>query len=218
MTGATMKPRRRGLLQGGLVLALSLLMAAPPAPATVAQEDPEAVVRTLVQHIVDLLEDGDLQGNDGIGRLATAINQDTDLDRLGRMVLGRYWRDADPAQQAEYLELFRELMLQKFVGHLGAYSGAVEDAAGLFEITGSRPVSERDVLVDSLVRPPDRPPVRASWRLRQLDDGGYVIIDLVVENVSLLISQRSEFGSVVERGGIDGLLTEMRARLGRARS
>ena len=215
MTGDPMRPRR-AVLKAAL-LALGLLVF-HPAGQSRAQEDAEAVVGTLVQHVVDLLERGALQGDDGIGRLAAAIHEDTDLDRLGRMVLGRHWRSAEPAQQEEYLELFRQLMLQKFVGHLGAYSGRVEDAAGLFEITGSRPVSERDVMVDSLVRPPDRPPVRASWRLRQLDDGSYVIIDLVVENVSLLISQRSEFGSVVDRGGIDALLSEMRARLEGTRS
>jgi phospholipid transport system substrate-binding protein len=40
-----------------------------------------------------------------------------------------------------------------------------------------------------------------------------VIIDLVVEGVSLLITQRSEFGSVLERAGVDGLIHELQKRV-----
>jgi len=205
---------RRGAL--GVLIALALAYAAPHRPE--AGTAPEAVIETLVQHIVQLLESDELAREDATERLARTIGEDVDLDRLGRLVLGRHWRSADEAQQAEYLELFRQLMLSKFMSHLGVYSGKeLDSASDLFTIEGSRPIGERDVIVDSVVRPPDRPPVRAAWRLRG-DDGGWVIIDLIVENVSLLISQRAEFATVIERGGIDGLLGEMRERVATSRS
>jgi phospholipid transport system substrate-binding protein len=43
--------------------------------------------------------------------------------------------------------------------------------------------------------------------------GEPVIIDLIVEGISLLVTQRSEFAAVLERSGVDGLLTELRARV-----
>jgi phospholipid transport system substrate-binding protein len=49
------------------------------------------------------------------------------------------------------------------------------------------------------------------WRLRPRDDRP-VIIDLIIEGASLLVSQRSEFAAVIERSSMDGLLTELRAR------
>jgi ABC-type transporter MlaC component len=45
-----------------------------------------------------------------------------------------------------------------------------------------------------------------------------VIIDVIVEGASLLVSQRSEFATVIERKDLDGLLAELRARAGSARS
>jgi ABC-type transporter MlaC component len=42
-----------------------------------------------------------------------------------------------------------------------------------------------------------------------------VIIDLVAEGVSLLVTQRAEFGAVIERSGMEGLMAALR---GRARS
>ncbi len=41
-----------------------------------------------------------------------------------------------------------------------------------------------------------------------------MILDLVIEGASLLVTQRSEFASVIERSDVDGLLAELSARAG----
>jgi phospholipid transport system substrate-binding protein len=208
---ATSTPLGRRAALGGIVAFTAVLALADQSRA---QDSPEGVVEDLVGQIVELLQSDDLSGRDGIRRLAETIDQDTDLDRLGRLVLGRHWRTASDEQRAEYETLFRELMLSKFVGHLGAFAGSdLQASDDLFAVRGSRPIGGNDVIVDSVVRPPDRPPLDVAWRLRGGDDESWVIIDLIVENVSLLISQRSEFSSVIESSGIDGLLNEMRQRL-----
>ena len=216
MGGLDAKLIRRAVLGVMAVLGLGLLTARP---GSAVVREPEAVVEGLVGHIIELLESGGLSGEGAIQRLADTIAGDTDLDRLGRLVLGRHWRSASEAQQAEYQDLFRQLMLRKFIGHLGAYaSDDLGPADQLFAVTGSRPAGGDDLIVDSTVSPPGRPPLAVAWRLREAENGGWVIIDLIVENVSLLISQRSEFSTVIERGGIEALLAEMRDRLAQAPS
>ena len=59
------------------------------------------------------------------------------------------------------------------------------------------------------------PPLQVDWRIRELDTGDLVAIDVIVEGVSLIVSLRSEFGAVVERRGMDGLLAELRERIQR---
>ena len=56
------------------------------------------------------------------------------------------------------------------------------------------------------------PPLKVDWRVRERDDGGLVAIDVIVEGVSLIVTQRSEFAAVIERQGMDGLLAELRQR------
>jgi phospholipid transport system substrate-binding protein len=53
--------------------------------------------------------------------------------------------------------------------------------------------------------------VDVDWRLRDAAHGP-VIIDLIIEGISLLVSQRSEFAAVIERSDMEGLLTELQAR------
>ena len=46
-----------------------------------------------------------------------------------------------------------------------------------------------------------------------IDRSGPVVIDLIIEGISLLVTQRSEFAAVLERAGVDGLLAELNARV-----
>jgi phospholipid transport system substrate-binding protein len=203
--------RRRQLILGSLALLPWLL------PGGIARAEPspaaaEAVVRRLVDQVWRLLAE---QGVENLNRddLLLVLDEGTDLTLLGRLVLGRYWRQANQEQQSEYLSLFRRYMFQTFVQRLRQYAGSDLSYVGeRFQIIASRPVGERDILVQSRVAPPSSQPLRVDWRLREAP-GEPVIIDLIVEGISLLVTQRSEFAAVLERGGVDGLLTELRARV-----
>jgi phospholipid transport system substrate-binding protein len=206
---------RRQLILGSAALLGALLpgRAARGLPSAAAAED---VVKRLVEQVWQLLaERGDAPDIDR-DHLLPVLDQGTDLSLLGRLVLGRYWRDASPGQRSEYLELFRRYMLQTFIQRLRQYAGTDMSHPGeRFQIIASRPLGERDILVQSRVAPPTSQPLRVDWRLRERP-GEPVIIDLIVEGISLLVTQRSEFAAVLERGGVEGLLAELRARVTQA--
>jgi phospholipid transport system substrate-binding protein len=203
--------RRRQLILGGLALPGVLLpcgagAAAPPAATA------EEVVRRLVDQVWRMLAEGGIENVDR-DHLLAVVDEGADLSLLGLLVLGRYWRQANPRQRTEYLRLFRHYVFQTFVQRLRQYVGSdLGYVSERFQVIASRRVGERDVLVQSRVAPPAGQPVRVDWRLRDAAEEP-VIIDLIVEGVSLLVTQRSEFAAVLERGGIDGLLSELRARV-----
>jgi len=67
--------------------------------------------------------------------------------------------------------------------------------------------------VKSLVDRGAQQPIRVDWRIT-FPDGRYKIIDIVVEGVSMVQTQRSEFSSVIRRSGgkVEGLLTALREK------
>ncbi|NJO37027.1 MAG: ABC transporter substrate-binding protein [Rhizobiales bacterium] len=146
-------------------------------------------------------------------RLMAAIESQTDLSLLARMTMGRYWGQATAGQQDAFVDVFRRYLLQSFVSRLRRYAGAdLGTARDRFEITATQSAGNGDVVVRSRIHPPAGQPLEVDWRLRSRNDRLF-IIDLVVEGVSLLITQRSEFGSVLERVGIDGLIGELQNRV-----
>ena len=201
---------RRSLIAGlALLGALLPVRAVAAARATAAAEE---VVQRLVDRLWQVLAEQGVGALDEQDLLAV-LEEGTDLTLLGRLVLGRYWRDANPRQRTMYLQLFRRYMVQTFVQRLRQYAGNEAGQPGpAFQVVASRPVGNSDILVQSRVLPSGGQPLRVDWRLRERPDGP-VVIDLIIEGISLLVTQRSEFAAVLERTGVDGLLTELNARV-----
>lgn len=205
---------RRQLFLGTIGLMGTLAVSRVSYAAANREREASAMVSRLVDHILQVI------GSDGGGslqerRLMTAIESQTDLSLLARMTMGRHWRRASARQREQFVEVFRRYLLRSFTSRLRRYAGTdLGRARDRFTIADTKNVGKNDVLVRSRIEPPSGAPLDVDWRLRARNDQLF-IIDLVVEGVSLLITQRSEFGSVLERIGIDGLIGELQTRVER---
>lgn len=128
-----------------------------------------------------------------------------DIEFIGRFVLGRYWQQSTPEQRADYVQLFGEYLVKTYARRLGGYSGET------FTIVSATPAGEQDVLVRTRIDRPGAPPLFCDWRVRVINSQ-YKIIDVMVEGISMAVTQRQDFGAVVQQGGMPALLTALRAR------
>ncbi|MGP1396846.1 MAG: MlaC/ttg2D family ABC transporter substrate-binding protein [Inquilinaceae bacterium] len=131
-----------------------------------------------------------------------------DIPTIGRFVLGRNWRQATEEQQREYLKLIEDLVIETYSRRFSGYSGE------RFTIGSTRPQGENDVLVMSQIVRPDGPPINVGWRVRDRS-GGYRIIDVIVEQISMGVTYRDEFNSIIQRNGgrIEALLDALREEI-----
>jgi phospholipid transport system substrate-binding protein len=193
------------LMAGLLPLGWGAAKAAPSADAA----------RTLIEEVsasvLAILSNRSLADRQKFDALVELLEGPIDLDLVARLILGRHWRTANDGQRQQYLELFREYALANLASKLHLYRGQS------FEVTGAKVVSDKDALVTSLILSDGEPPLQVDWRLRERDGAGPVTIDLIVEGVSLIVTLRSEFASVIERQGLDGLLGELRQRITQTR-
>lgn len=136
------------------------------------------------------------------------LNDSFDLPTIGRFALGRYWRVASPEQREDYLRLFREMVIDTYAQRFSEYQGQE------LKIDGARTAGDKDVLVHSVIISPDSVQnVKVDWRVRY-KNGQYNIVDVMVEGVSMTLTQRSEFASIIQRGGgnVEALLSKLRSR------
>ncbi|HKO09350.1 MAG TPA: ABC transporter substrate-binding protein [Alphaproteobacteria bacterium] len=129
-----------------------------------------------------------------------------DLDLIGRFVLGNSWRTASPEQKEQYRTLFETWVLNTYTRRIGAYRGET------FRVTGEQPIAETDALVETEIDRAEGPPLKAGWRVRNIQ-GQMKIIDVVVEGISMALTQRQEFASVIQHEGLDGLLRELKTKV-----
>ena len=196
---------RRRLLGGALALALLGLGSWHGLRAEPSADAARDMIQTVGDEVLDVLRDGSLSDQAKFDRLVALLSGPIDLDLVARLILGRHWRTASEAQRAEYLKLFRAFALHTLASRLDVYGGQE------FEVTGAQVVGRSDALVSTRIVS-EGPPLEVDWRVRELDDKSLVAIDVIVAGVSLIVTQRSEFGAVIERQGLDGLLAELRRR------
>ena len=202
------KPFDRRTLLSGLQLALAaLLLGGRSVQAAVSADAAQQLIESVGVEVLAVLRDPALDNQQKFARLVALLDGPIDLEIIARLILGRHWRSASEAQQAEYLQLFRAFALDNLASRLHVYDG--QD----FEIVGAQAVNDRDAVVATRVTGGGRPPLKVDWRVRERDDGDLVAIDVIVEGVSLIVTQRSEFSAVIERRGMDGLLAELRQRV-----
>ena len=137
--------------------------------------------------------------------LKDLIRDGFDLEQTSQFVLGKYWHSATDEQRSEFQKLFTEYMLNSYARHIGTFR------AETLQIVDSHPVGKKDVLVETNIEVADGT-VHPVWRVRAENDT-YRIIDVSVDGVSLALTQRREFASVINRKGLDALLELLRDKL-----
>lgn len=137
--------------------------------------------------------------------LEDLIRDGFDLDLTSRLVLGRHWGRATAGQRAAFKDLFAPYLLSTYARQLDAYR--VETLA----VVASKRIGERDFLVQTSIEG-NSEVVNAVWRVRA-HNGDYRIIDVLVDGISLTLTERSEFASVIGRVGLEGTLALLRERL-----
>jgi phospholipid transport system substrate-binding protein len=166
-------------------------------------------VQDLGDHAIAIIADPAVTHDKRAEKFRQILRESFDLPTIGRFVIGRTWNAATDAQQKEYMRLFEELVVKTYGSRMELYTGEG------FSVIGVRPESEKDTIVTSNITHPDgSEPTEIDWRVR-LRDGKLGVIDVVVEGVSLSVTQRQEYASVIQRNGgqIDGLLDLMRQQL-----
>ncbi len=157
---------------------------------------------------ISTMSSGALSGPEREAGLRHLLVENFDLDMLSRLVLGRYWRVATAAERTEYRELFESFTLSAYIARLSTYSD--ESLSVLGAVRGKRGV----IVVRSEIESPKKPPMRIDW-LVHVTEGRFRVIDVAVEGISMAITQRSEFASIIKSSGghVSGLIVALRQRI-----
>jgi phospholipid transport system substrate-binding protein len=197
-------PTRRPLLLAALGLAVLAR------PAVAQQMDPgraTGFIQSTGQELVAAInaEGSVAQRRDRVGAI---LRRAVDVEGVGRFILGRWWRNATPAQQQEYLQLFEQVLIRNLSSRFGEYQGLT------FSMGRSQSRTEEDVLVNTIIERANTPAFGLDWRVAEVN-GQPKVVDVIAEGTSLRLTTRSEYSSVVSRGGGDvgALLVAMRRQI-----
>ena len=172
-----------------------------------ADRHPAALhMEQLAAEVIDGLTDETLPADRREDLFRDILARDLDIPMIGKFVLGRHWRAATEDQRQTYLEAFSKYIVAIYAKRLGGIRVAQ------FEVIGAKSLGTKDILVRSRVVNGGKKPVRADWRVREREST-FRIVDLSVEGISMALTLRQEFQSVLRRKeGIEGLISLLMQR------
>lgn len=189
-----------------ILFAVGLAFVVAPAGAGDANPAASSFMQTLGSKAIHELTDPAVPQPERQARFRALLDGHFDIPAIAKFTLGRYWRTATEEQRAEFIQLFEDFIVQSYSTRFGDYHGEA------FQVAGSDNDDRGVTIVHSRIDMPSSEDVRVDWHLRPRD-GSFAIVDIVVEGVSMAVTQRSEFGSIIQnRGGIDALIAAMRAK------
>ena len=163
--------------------------------------EPLEMVRSSVEKVVAVLKDSRLKSpekkKERIDRLKEIINPIFDYDEMARRALGAHWRRRTPAEQEEYLTLFRLFIEKVYADKVDLYEGE-RIVVGRETIDGDYAEVESKVIN---ARGEENPVI---FRIRRAD-GKWRVYDAVVENISVVQNYRSQFDRVISKSSYDEL-------------
>jgi phospholipid transport system substrate-binding protein len=176
-------------------------------PVHAAAAEAENFIRNMGSKAFASLGEEGISEQERIERFEGLLEEAFDLPRIARFTLGRYWRVATDEEKKEYIDLFEKFVVQ-------AYANRFRDLSGKkLNVLQSRDVSATQALVLSEIVIPNQPSVKINWRVRSKDDT-HKITDVMVEGISMSVTQRDEFVSVIRQTGgkVAGLINALRKK------
>jgi len=178
--------------------------AAPAAGAAVRNLDPDALVKSVSNEVLDIIRaDKEIQAGNGrkvVELVQTKVLPHFDFERMTALAVGASWRRATPDQRHQLVSEFETLLVRTYSSGLAAYRNQVIDYKPL-----RSGADDTEVVVKSEVKQPGGQPVTIDYRMEKLTDG-WKVFDVSIGGVSLVTTYRDSFGQEVRQNGIDGLI------------
>ena len=142
-----------------------------------------------------------------IEELKSIAKKSVDFRGIGYYSLGAHRKNLSDDKKKEYLIIFEKYFLKSFSSRLAEYTDPK------IRVDSQKKLNEKYTIVSSvLLATKEKPEVNIDWRIITKNPDKPLIIDVVIEGVSLAKVQKEEFNSIIQsnNGDINALLTSLK--------
>ena len=195
-----------------LLICAAILAATVPSLPARAGEPAAGVIGKFYDTLLAAMKDGPKLGFKGrYDKLAPAVRQSFDLPLMTRLMVGPQWAGIPAEQQQQIVAAFSEFSIATYASRFDEFSGEK------FEVDANPTPSNSGVIVRSKLVKSDGEPVQLDYLMRE-SAAGWQIVDVFLSGtVSELATRRSEFSSVMRRGGAEALVDALQKKVAQLR-
>lgn len=199
-----------------VMLSASLTMDSGQAHADSRIVEAEDFISSLIEDIRITVEADATTEDEKMAAINAIVDSYFDVDGITRFSAGRYWRAASSEQRKQYTRQFRNVLINTARHQFDQILGLTFTPT-LSKVRGDKLILVGGTIQDSNGNLPD---VEIFWRVSALAGQPMRVIDVEIENISMLKTQRDENEAIIRRGGgsFDALLQSLGERLAKIES
>jgi phospholipid transport system substrate-binding protein len=194
-----------------LLLVTTLTCAIAGVSVTRGAEDAGAAASTarsalekVIHDVLVILRDPSLSADQKRLKVQEIAYDNLNFEVMGRLSLGRYYRNLNDAQKTQYQQEFKQLLTNTYGHTTDDYTD--EDV----KVTTDHPEQDGDVTVQTHITgtkngQPGQDIATVDYRLRKTDSQ-WKVIDFTIDGISIVSNYRSQFQDIMTNGGVDQLL------------
>ena len=140
-------------------------------------------------------------------KLKIIAKKTVDVKGIGSYSLGAYRKTISDQQKDEYFEIFEQYFLKSFACRLAEYTDPK------IRVDSQKKLNDKYTMVSStLLATSEKAEIKIDWRVVTKNPDNPLIIDVIIEGVSLAKVQREEFNSIIQSndGNINALFKTLR--------
>ncbi|MDX2224285.1 MAG: ABC transporter substrate-binding protein [Rhodospirillaceae bacterium] len=199
--------RRFVAVSAPIALAMGALARPTAARAADWAQTPDGLVRRFAEVGITEVLEAPVPQKEKTVRFRKLFVEFFDIPAIGRFVLGRFARAVQPADLERFQKLFEDVIVYTWTRRFGEYKGES------LNVKDSAPDGDAGALVNSDIVGKGGQAFAVSWRLRKRETG-FRIVDVIVEGVSMAITYRNEYASIIQKsGGMAGLFSLMEGQV-----
>ena len=170
-------------------------------------EKSKSFVEQLGKKVIERVSDESLSDSERRGNFKDLYLSSFDNFYISRFVLGRYWKKIDKNVKTEFVKTFNEYIVSTYAPKFKGWKGEFKAVDSLLE------KNYYNVKMDVLNK--NGPTLKLIWKIYQDDDKRFKILDVNIDGVSMLVTQRAEFMSVIKNNpnGVVGLIEAMKKKI-----
>ena len=168
--------------------------------------EPKEFVQSVVNQASLILAKNDFTKQQKIEKLKFIAKESVDIQGIGYYSLGAHRKNLSDDKKKEYLDVFEKYFLKSFSSRLAEYTDPK------IHVDSQKKLNEKYTMVSSvLMATQEKPEVKINWRIVTKNPDKLLIIDVVIEGVSLAKVQKEEFNSIIQSndGNINALLASL---------
>ena len=160
-------------------------------PSHVFADEAKNWLKTEVDKIIYAYQNNDLPSENRFLMIEQTINNNFAGSGIAKFVAGKSWNGASKDTKLEYIKLFKRHLALNIASMMQGYSNQN------YELTNSNYDEKNKVSLIDMEVYSDTGSIQVTWRVKKSKDR-YFVIDLLVADISLVVTKRSEFNSMLK--------------------